>query len=120
MLTLVGSLLVVNAPTLEISTGLASPMRFLGDISMCAYMIHLLLAEALGYAVGRELGSMPWWTLLAVLPVTILLGWLLTEFFEKPIERCCRPDKRAAKKSNAVNEAPTSAQVIGSPEAKVG
>ncbi|CAE7245112.1 unnamed protein product [Symbiodinium sp. CCMP2592] len=100
-------ILAITSPTAEgaclVRFFRSKPMRFLGDISMCAYMIHMLLGEVLGYATGTQTGRWPWWTLLAVLPNAILLGWMLTEFFEKPISRCLRPDRRAAK-SPAVSD----------------
>ncbi|CAK8988830.1 unnamed protein product [Durusdinium trenchii] len=65
-------------------------MRFLGDISMCCYMIHLLLLEFTGYLVKTRHGFHPWWTILSTLFATILLGWLFTRFYEKPIARCLR------------------------------
>ena len=71
-------------------------MRFLGDISMGAYMIHLLLLIPLAYWSDTELNRGPTPLVLAtVLPATILLGWFCTACFEKPIARCLRPDKKA-------------------------
>eukprot|EP00913_Durusdinium_trenchii_P012109 g11372.t1 len=65
-------------------------MRFLGDISMCFLRIHLLLLEFTGYLVKTRHGFHPWWTILSTLFATILLGWLFTRFYEKPIARCLR------------------------------
>eukprot|EP00435_Cladocopium_sp_Y103_P065626 s75_g27.t1 len=68
-------------------------MRFLGDISMCSYM--RLGPRAVGYTIDRSAGDYPWWMVLAIVPSTIVLGWCFTTFYEKPIARCIRPDKRA-------------------------
>ncbi|CAE7931448.1 unnamed protein product [Symbiodinium necroappetens] len=118
-------ILAITSPTAEgaclVRLCRSKPMRFLGDISMCAYMVHVLLGEALGYATGTHIGAWPWWTPLAVLPNAILLGWMLTEFFEKPISRCLRPDKHAAHQSPVSEEKiekesrTPGAEVLGSP-----
>eukprot|EP00438_Fugacium_kawagutii_P019371 Skav207911 [mRNA] locus=scaffold190:225915:231394:- [translate_table: standard] len=93
-------------------------MRFLGDISLCAYMIHMILAELLGYAVDRHIGNYPWWMILAILPSSIILGWCFTTFFEKPIARCIRPDKRARRYDvSTVNAEPPKSLSAGNAEA---
>ncbi|CAK8992543.1 unnamed protein product [Durusdinium trenchii] len=65
-------------------------MQFLGNISMSAYMIHMLLMEFQGYLIGTRINSHPWWVVLTMLPMTLVLRWFLTEFFEKPISRRLR------------------------------
>jgi len=68
------------------------PMVFVGEISMCVYMIHLFVAAVLGIAVGKpNVFEWPWWSVLVVIPVSLLLGALLTHFFEKPCGRLLQP-----------------------------
>jgi len=96
-------------------------MRFLGDISMCSYMIHMLLAEAVGYSIDRTAGDYPWWMVLAIVPSTIVLGWCLTNFYEKPIARCLRPKAEGARGARSPevmsreSRESEQAEVIGSP-----
>ncbi|CAK9029037.1 Hypothetical protein (Fragment) [Durusdinium trenchii] len=54
-------------------------MQFLGNISMSAYMIHMLLMEFQGYLIGTRINSHPWWVVLTMLPMTLVLRWFLTE-----------------------------------------
>ena len=92
-----------------------TPMRFLGDISMSTYMIHILLAATFGLFVqDRIWGDLAWWTVLAVVPASILLGWLMTEFFEKPIARRLRPDNPPATVCRFSTPKPP-AVMVGSP-----
>ena len=88
-------------------------MRFLGDISMSAYMIHLLLLIPLAYWSETDLYQGPTPLVLAtVLPATILLGWFFTASVEKPIARCLRRDKKARRQER---QDTVPAVVMGSP-----
>jgi len=72
-------------------------MVFLGEISMCVYMIHIIVAEFLGAAVGKMMGQLPWWSVFAVVPTSLLLGWLLYRGFEQPCARRLAPGDKCGK-----------------------
>jgi len=71
-------------------------MRFLGDLSLGAYMIHMILAELFGYAVNARVGQLPPYTVLVIVPLSIGFGWILTKFFEEPLANCIRPERKNA------------------------
>jgi len=69
------------------------PFAFLADISMTVYLIHFVVVILVSYTAndGAYLG-MPWWGICVAFPVSILLGWSMTRFVEKPLQRCIRGD----------------------------
>lgn len=69
------------------------PMVFLGDISMCVYMLHMLISQAFNMAIGRR--QLPLWGIPICLVLAIGLGWIFTQFFEKPVANLLRPRKKA-------------------------
>jgi peptidoglycan/LPS O-acetylase OafA/YrhL len=69
------------------------PFAFLADISMSLYLIHFFVVILVSYSAndGAYLG-MPWWGICVAFPVSILLGWSMTRFVEKPLQRAVRGD----------------------------
>lgn len=64
-------------------------LRFLGDISYCVYLTHLMvlgLMHGLILHAKPELGSVTQWLVtLAALPLAVLLGWVMTALIEAPL-----------------------------------
>lgn len=107
------------------------PATFLGEISMSFYMVHAIVAKmfALAYNPKPEVDywdleirtdeiqeaykdmflKMPPWGMAVVLPISLLLGWILTVFVERP---CARLLLQVGPKSKVSKEA-----VVGTPVA---
>ena len=69
-------------------------MRWVGDISMSFYMVHMLIWE---WAVKIRNSNIPdksetppVWLIPVCFPISIFLGWLLTILFEKPAQKMVR------------------------------
>ena len=72
-------------------------MRWLGDISMSFYMIHLGVWVIAGQICNGKIPfdtyftfgvvKTPAWLIPVCLSISILSGWLMTRFFEKPAQR---------------------------------
>jgi peptidoglycan/LPS O-acetylase OafA/YrhL len=64
-------------------------LRFLGDISYCVYLTHLMvlgLMHGLILHAKPELGGVTQWLVtLAALPLAVLLGWVMTALIEAPL-----------------------------------
>jgi len=91
----------------------SKPMVFLGDNSMCIYMIHLTLAMYIAPLLGSSVGSLPLWSILILVPATVLLGWLLTRFFEKPMARLLRPKEKKGKDKTTEGDERAAEETIG-------
>lgn len=78
-------------------------MRWLGDISMSFYQIHMIVFELLVFAIG----SAPVWIIPVSLVTSLFIGWLTYLFVEKPAQRLvlkyCLP-KRTPKVVNPTAE----------------
>merc|ERR1712139_364181 len=72
-------------------------MRFLADISLSVYIVHETLIRTLalvlrgplelddeGYPEEHDF-RMPTWGFPAIFVLSVLIGWFLTQFFEKPM-----------------------------------
>ena len=79
------------------------PMRWLGNISMSFYQIHLIVFELLVLAIG----SAPVWIIAVSLVTSLFIGWLTYRYVEKPAQRLvlkyCLP-KRTPKVVNSTAE----------------
>lgn len=77
----------------------AAPVRRLGDISYGIYLSHMVLALTLASEFSLpqngNLGSLLVWTL-AVVPASILYGYLSARFLEQPIRRWARKYGRSS------------------------
>ena len=73
-------------------------MRWFAEISLAVYVVHetvirlvpLVVYGPLAPGVVQQAGQlilMPRWGAAASLPISILLGWMLTHGFEKPLNR---------------------------------
>jgi hypothetical protein len=79
------------------------PMRWLGDISMSFYQIHMIVFDLLVLAIG----SAPAWIIAVSLVTSLFIGWLTYRYVEKPAQRLvlkyCLP-KRIPKVVNSTAE----------------
>lgn len=72
----------------------SAPLRWFADISLAVYVVHQTLIASLVVLVygPQPLGQgsilMPRWGAAATLPLSVAIGWLLTHYFEKPINKC--------------------------------
>jgi peptidoglycan/LPS O-acetylase OafA/YrhL len=64
-------------------------LRFLGDISYCVYLTHLMvlgLMHGLILHAKPDLGGVAQWLVtLAALPLAVILGWAMTALIEAPL-----------------------------------
>ena len=79
----------------------SKPLRLFADISLAVYVVHQTLIVYLtlaaygvlwpgAFATDGALILMPKWGAAATLPLSIVLGWLLTYGFERPMSRAIR------------------------------
>jgi peptidoglycan/LPS O-acetylase OafA/YrhL len=59
------------------------PMRWLGDISMSFYQVHMIVFELLVLGIG----SAPVWIIAVSLVTSLFIGWLTYRYVEKPAQR---------------------------------
>lgn len=77
----------------------SSPLQFLGKTSMSFYMSHMMVLRYFQIFLMLSINDrqlyhlhdkheilIPWWGIFIVLPLAILIGWFMTEFFEKPMQ----------------------------------
>ena len=106
----------VRLHQLTISLFHSKPLQFLGEISMSFYMVHTLVLQALQelfFSLGwgnvplAYHGKCPVWLALIGMLLSLFLGWMITEYFEKPVARClvkCTSQRAVL----GVNEGPVS------------
>ena len=79
----------------------SKPLRLFADISLAVYVVHQTLIVYMtlaaygvlwpgAFATDGALILMPKWGAAATLPLSIVLGWLLTYGFERPMSRAIR------------------------------
>ncbi len=71
-------------------------MRFIGAISLSFYLIHIIVLQCLKAFRMSALVQ-----LLVGFPLSLILGWILTEYFEEPAALACLPSKQT-KQNNAL------------------
>merc|ERR1711964_704646 len=69
------------------------PLAFLADISMSLYLVHMPCMFIISAIFTKKPLPMPWFGIFLALPMSIIFGWLLTLFVERPLQRAIRQDK---------------------------
>ena len=82
----------------------SKPLRLFADISLAVYVVHQTLIVYMtlaaygvlwpgAFGTNGALMLMPKWGAAATLPLSIVLGWLLTYGFERPLRRALKRAK---------------------------
>jgi len=67
-----------------------APVQKFGDLSMTVYLVHLLVLTGLMSVCLKGMASAPLWLCGVSLLLSVLLGWLLANYFEAPCRRRLR------------------------------